>query len=54
MMATAAGVEVAGVGALNQPSQGHGDDVSAIFGRRVLLMGELRDRRIKRARGQDR
>eukprot|EP00956_Cyclotella_meneghiniana_P038575 scaffold156405_cov33-Cyclotella_meneghiniana.AAC.1 len=38
-MAAAAGVEIASVGALQQPSQGHGDDVSAIFGRRVSLMG---------------
>lgn len=39
MMAAAAGDEIAGVGAFQQPSQGHGDDVSAIFGRRVSLMG---------------
>ena len=39
MMAAAAGDEIAGVGAFQQPSQGHGDDVSAIFGRRVSLVG---------------
>ena len=39
MMAAATGDEIAGVGAFQQPSQGHGDDVSAIFGRRVSLMG---------------
>ena len=39
MMAAAAGDEITGVGAFQQPSQGHGDDVSAIFGRRVSLMG---------------
>lgn len=52
MMATAAGVEVAGVGALNQPSQGHGDDVSAIYCRRVLLMGVERSTHQARARSR--
>ena len=35
MMAAGAGFEIAGVGAFNQPSQGHGNDVPAIFGRRM-------------------
>eukprot|EP00956_Cyclotella_meneghiniana_P011062 scaffold15479_cov65-Cyclotella_meneghiniana.AAC.2 len=35
-MAASAGVEIASVGAFNQPSQGHGDDVLAIFGRRLV------------------
>ena len=50
MMAAAAGVEIASVGALQQPSQGHGDDVSAIFGHRVSLMGVEKSPHQARAR----
>ena len=49
MMAAAAGVEIAGVGAFNQPSQRHGDDVSAISGVACSSWG-LRHQPIKRAR----
>ena len=48
-MAAAAGVEIAGVGAFNQPSQRHGDDVSAISGVACSSWG-LRHQPIKRAR----
>ena len=50
MMAAGAGVEIAGVGAFNQPSQGHGDDVLAIFGRRMSLMGVEKSTHQGRAR----
>ena len=50
MMAAGAGVEIAGVGAFNQSSQGHGDDVPAIFGRRMSLMGVEKSTHQGRAR----